>query len=355
LSETFNRNWDLRAQLYSIFHRWPLIISTILLGCLLGWGLSYVWPSHSRATSQIYLALNPYRRYSDAMFEALANPRYSNLDNYQYWQMSQLESAVFMDRFLQPTLDALRQQDPYWESVSIEDLRSMLDSEWRTTGTWSLIANHAESERARQAASAWSAIAIEEIGAAVDASRRTFMVDQELQAGETELLRVSLRRDDLESTREWLLDWQKTAEKLAPSSQLEPADRWNLVSTISFPAEFTPAWMALLQDQPTEDSPLADYQDWVNLALTVIQNELLSLHDRSLTLDQSQTEAASQFAIESKESLSFSPNIEIERKEDLEVRTVRPTSTFILIGGTLGLLVWLLFELVRLSISRSSR
>jgi hypothetical protein len=50
--------------------------------------LSYAWPSHSRATSQIYLALNPYRRYSDAMFEALANPRYSNLDNYQYWQMS---------------------------------------------------------------------------------------------------------------------------------------------------------------------------------------------------------------------------------------------------------------------------
>ena len=136
---------------------------------------------------------------------------------------------------------------------------------------------------------------------------------------------------------------------------MEPAERWTLVSTISFPAEFTPAWMALLQAQPAEDSPLADYRDWVNLALTAIQTELLVLQDRSLALDQSLTEAASQFAIESKESLSFSPNIEIERKEDLEVRTVRPTSSFILIGGIIGLLVWLLLELVRLSTSRSSR
>jgi hypothetical protein len=91
-----------------------------------------------------------------------------------------------------------------WESGLRNMLIRMADNR-----TWSLIANHAESERARQAASAWSAIAMDKIRAAVDASRRTFMIDQELQAGETELLRISLRRNDLESTRKLLLDWEQ--------------------------------------------------------------------------------------------------------------------------------------------------
>ncbi len=159
-----NRTWNLREELYNVLHRWQILLAAALLGCFVGWGLSWIWPAHYRASSQIYIALNPYRKFSDSVFEALANPKYSNLDNYHYWQMSQLESAITMDGFLEPVLDRLREIDPYWENVDIDALRSILKSEWRTSGTWSLIANHPDSAHASQAARVWSDVVVEQVG-----------------------------------------------------------------------------------------------------------------------------------------------------------------------------------------------
>ena len=150
--KNLKNNWTLREALNNTFHNWPYILACIIIGALLGWGLSYVWPSYYRASSNIYIGLNPYRKFSDTNFEALANPKYSNLDNYHYWQMSQLNSAILMDSYLEATLDKLRQADPYWQTVDVAQLRGMLEIEWRSSGTWSLIANHPNSHFAQQAA-----------------------------------------------------------------------------------------------------------------------------------------------------------------------------------------------------------
>jgi hypothetical protein len=346
-----NRHWKLRDELYDIFHRWPLLLGALLIGCLLGWGLSFIWPSHYRATSQVYLALNPYRRYSDTMFEALANPKYSNLDNYQYWQMSQLEAAIYTDTFLQPTLDKLRLIDPYWETVDLDELRLMLSSEWRTTGDWSLIANHPDPKFAGQAVSVWSDVAVAGITQAVDAARQTFMVDQQLQAGENEMLQARLRRNDLEAAIIALQEWLKDPANRDPNRVLDPDERWRILAFASSPAQFSPAWTQALEKAPPPDAPASAYQGWIEEVLPLIQSDSADLKARIEFLDKQLIDLAQRFSIESQASLSFSPNIEVKRKEDLGVRVIRPTSIFVLAGGLIGLLIALLIQLFMISTS----
>jgi len=348
-----NRHWNLREELYRIAHSWPSMLAAVLVGSLLSWGLSFIWPSHYRATSQVYIALNPYRKFEDTSFQALANPRYSNLDNYHYWQMSQLEAAIYLVQFLQPTLDQLRAIDPYWESVDLDQLRGMLDSEWRSTGTWSLIADHPESKRAQEAASAWSEVVVRMVADAVTAARRTFMIDQRLQAGENEMLQASLRLRDLKAAGKSLEEWQKAALQTDPERIVETNERWELLALITWPARFTPAWKTVLEGQPPADAPVRDYQSWIEQVEPLLETEASALQEQINFLDQKQITLGGNFARASEESLSFSPNIEVKRKEDQAPRLIRLSSTFVLIGGTVGILIWLLIQLV--IISRSGR
>jgi hypothetical protein len=343
------RNWELRDQVYNLLHRWPAICGAVVLGAIFGYILSLIWPAHYRASSQVYLGLNAYRRYSDTIFEALANPKYSNLDNYQYWQMSQLDAALFLDRFLDPTIEKLRQEDNYWEIVQIDDLRDMLSSEWRTTGTWSLIADHSNPERADQAVKAWSTTAIEQIRLAVDASRKMILIDHKLRVGETELLQARLRIESLNSKLEELNDWLVSTSNNNFNIPPDPDSRWKVYSLISSAADYSPSWMALLGHMPGEDSPLKEFVQWVEETKATIDVEIKDLDREILGLEKLIAEQANAYALESKTSLSFSPNIEIERIEDSSVKIVRPTTTFILMGSLIGLLSMMLYQLSLIS------
>ena len=240
MSELSSRNWELREQVYNLLHRWPAICGAIIIGAFIGWGIV----PHLAGTLQSFRTdlsgVNAYRRYSDTIFEALANPKYSNLDNYQYWQMSQLDAALFLDQFLNPSLEKLRQEDSYWQSVEINELQSMLSSEWRTTGTWSLIADHTNPKLASQAVKAWSSVAVDQIEKAVDASRGVILIDHKLRVGEAELLQAQLRSQDLISTLEALDEWSVSASKGNITNPPESEARWNLFAVISYAADFSP-------------------------------------------------------------------------------------------------------------------
>jgi hypothetical protein len=95
----------------SIIHRWPTLIAFTLIGCLVGWGVSLFYPPFYRATASLYVGLNPYRAFNDTTFLALANPDYTNIDDYNNWQMSQLNAAIYLDEIIQTTLDRLQERD----------------------------------------------------------------------------------------------------------------------------------------------------------------------------------------------------------------------------------------------------
>ena len=331
------------------------MIAAIALGCLLGWVASFIWPSYYRATTQIYVGLNPYRAYSDTNFLALTSPKYSNVDNYNYYQMSQLETIILLDEFIQETLKTLQRLDPYWEKVTPDQLRAMLDADWRSAGTWSLVAEHKEPKHAAQAAQAWSQVVKKKVKEAVDAAQSTFRTDQHLEAIAAERTQMNLRQQELSSAKAALQSWRNSLQRLPTDQPLAPAERWKMLSLATRLAQFTPGWMALLQNQPSPDSTPEAYVGWIDQLIPYIDEELSVLQGQLNGLEEESDQLAEQYSQESQTSLGLSPNIEIKSLKDLPPRVIRPTSTLTLIGGTIGLLIWLLAGLVMVTRKAENR
>ena len=347
-----NWNWSLREELYHAFHRWPMIAAYFIMGCLIGWVISFLFPPYYRAVTQIYVALNPYRTYSDTKFLALTRPKYSNIDDYKDWQMTQLESVIYLDEFMELTLDQLRKQDPSWENSSVEALRQLLEADWRSAGTWSLIASSAEAELAFQASVTWSVIVVERVKSAIEAARQTFMIDQDLKAIADRKLDLSLRLNALDSSKAELEDWKESAKGLPPTQPLEPYIRWQILSQVTRLAEFTPAWTGILEKQPVEDASPGVYVSWIDRILLVIDQEIRLLQEQILSLEKNKAELSKSYNEMSEASLGLSPNLEIESVEKRSPEKVRPTTTFVLIGGTIGFLIWILTQLVMITRKR---
>jgi len=339
-------HWVLRDELYGMLHRWPSMIAFLILGSLIGYISSFVWPSFYRASNQIYVGLNPYRTYSDTNFLSLAKPRYANIDNYMYWQMYQLQTAIYLEGFIQETLDRLIETDSYWSKYDRSELLNMLNAEWRTAGEWTLSAEHPESDRAEQAVQTWSNVVRENTKEAIRAARETFIIDHQLQVLSEELFTLQHRQQELVQTKNSLLEWSKAAQALPGDQLLGYSERWKLLYLTTHMADFSPPWQALLQEQPPENSLNSQYQDWIKKTVSLIDTELSELPQLITGLQNKHDQLETQYNLEADNSLSLSPNLEIKEIRNLPTRIIQPTSILILIGGAVGLFIWILTQLI---------
>ncbi len=163
-----NRYWNLRDEYLSPVPSLAGRGGVLCCGCLLGWLLSYLWPAYFKASRDIYVGLNAYRTYSDTNFLALAKPRYSNIDNYHYWQMNQLNTALMMEALLQQTLDELGEARSLLGNVDVEGFRDLLDTDWRTAGEWSLSVSHLIGRRPCRLWRPGARVATEQVQSAVE-------------------------------------------------------------------------------------------------------------------------------------------------------------------------------------------
>ena len=345
--------WSLRDEIYRFTHQWPLVLLAILLGCLAGWGSQYIWPSYHQATVEVYVALNPYRTFSDATFLALARPKYSNIDDFKNWQMSQLETVLFTDAFIQETLEKLRQQDSIWMAIEADDLRDMLEADWRSAGTWSLIAQHADPKRAKEAVEAWSSVSVARVRGAILAAQDTFQIDQELDTAAEMSLQAQTHRNTLQNASTALLAWQESAAELPQGAPLEPAERWRVLALVTPAADFSPAWMALLQAQPEPSALPAAYRAWIDQVLVNIAAENEQLDAQIEQLEEKRENLAAHYRAASQNSLGISPNLEIQEMRSLPLKTIRPKGMLIMLGGVIGLLAWIFIQLGRSGSARS--
>jgi hypothetical protein len=343
------RTWYLQDELYRSFHHWPLIAIFIIAGSLIGWGSSYLWPAYSRATVEVHVGLNPYRAFSDSTFLALARPRYSNLDDFKNWQMSQLQTVIFSDDFIQATLAQLRQDNPTWNTVSTNDLRDMLSAEWRSAGRWRLTAIDQNPERAAQAAYTWANIAIPLVEQAIQQAQELFMIDYQMQVAAEEWQSLQSRASDLQIARKTLLALQKDLSLLAPQQPLEQVTRWRVLSTAAHLADFSPAWMAILETQPATDAPPAEYISWIEKVVVLIDAEVSDLLPRLPSLEQQREQLAVQYAASFKTSRGLSPNLAIEDYRKIAPRQIRAPGSSIVIGAVIGLLAWFLVQFARVA------
>jgi hypothetical protein len=346
------RDWRLSEALYEALHQWPIIILFCLAGALIGWAVSYLWPPTYRTRAEIVASLNPYRAYSDTQFFVLANPQYTNIDDYKNWQMSQLSAAIFTDEIIQPTLEELRQEDSYWSDVNISSLRSMLQAEWRTAGIWTLLADSRSAKRSNQAVRAWSRNAVSGVKQAIFAAEQLIQVDEALQSIIAGQAQNTLLQEEYRTTKKTLQELLENATDLPQDKPLQPVERWQVLYLASRVAQFSPAWVEILNNPPAEDALPEDYVNWVEQIIVAINNELPMLTQRGEYLEEQSRLLSSEYENQLAASLGLSPNLVIKSLDKSSPEIIRPTALIILIGTISGLLVWAIWLLASLTRQR---
>ena len=152
--------WNLRDEILTAAHRWYWMVGGFLLGMLLGWLVSFIWPAPYRGMVDIYVGLNAYRSHRDLYVMEVAENDFRNRDDYKNWQMDQLDALALSDEYLEETLSRLQVQDAYWQNLDVSDLREMLAIAWRNTGEWHFTALADEADLSAQAAVTWSDVVI---------------------------------------------------------------------------------------------------------------------------------------------------------------------------------------------------
>ena len=349
--------WSLYEEILAITHRWPVILAFCLVGGLLGWGASLLWPSPYRATTELYVGLNTYRALQDRNAVAFANGFvFTNPDDYKNWQMADLNTVVLMDRVVKDTLNRLRERDSYWQNVPVSELYDMLHVYWRNAGKWRLVAENRDPKRAAQAASAWQEAVIERVDSAVSNAQETLMLDIQIQSLSAAETQPSQRAAQLKQIQTNLEDWQKQAKQWPQDQAVDPAEQWQVRSWAVQAAEYDPVWKELLEAMPPAGALPKDYYAWLEQARASLNSELDSLQVQIRELQRQRQSASEQYQTASKKSLGLSPNLEVEKVSDRppELSANRPTGLLILVGAVIGLMAWIILWLARISLRKRS-
>jgi hypothetical protein len=344
-------DWSLRESLFKATHRWPLMLAFILAGSLLGSLFAFVWPSPYRATTEIYVGLNPYRAVEDQSVAAFAQTDFRNADDYKYWQMEQLNGLALLDDYLSETLSRLRDENDYWKQIDISELRNMLSLDWRNAGQWRLVAETTDPKRAEQAVRAWREVILEKTTRALSESQDLFLLDLELQKIKESQEDWAQRQADLASIRGALLSWRTDVSQRSPSESLEDLERWQLWNLAARAAAPGQNWRRILDEIPAGESSAQDYVPWIDQLLRAIESETETLESHMDNLADRETQITDQWqeALGQGQGLAATLQIETPSNAPPEVHKVRPTGLAILVGAGFGFILFVFVVLADVS------
>jgi len=341
---------ELRDEIFAAAHMWPIIAASFLAGSLIGILVSFVWPSPYRATLELIIGLDPYRVAQDNYISEFAEVPFRNADDYKYWQMQQLNALVFSDDYLDETLSRLVDIDTYWQEVSVEELREILQVYWRNAGMWRLAAEVSKSPYAEQAVETWRDVILEKTEDSIAYAREIFLLELQLQVIRESLLKVRNRLEQLSEIEEALSQIHAELESDDKSNLLNPSERWRLLSLVSQAAGMNLGWQSLLDSFPVSNDHVEDYISWVERVMIGIgvESETLSNQIESLERESVIVLAEWEDAVQDGDGLAATLTVEKIIGLDTSVRQLRPTYIAALVGGLLGLLVWGVFTLMRI-------
>lgn len=349
-----NSDPNLREYFLDLAQRWYLIVGVFLIGALLGWGGSQLWPPTYRASVDAYVGLNAYRGPRDRYIVAVAQDDFDNLDDYKNWQMEQLNTLARNADMLQEALDQLREQDPYWRELTLDDLYAMLGGAWRNAGRWHLTAEASQPEYARQAVQTWGSIIHQRFNQAISHARTLVVVDSLLVSTANQISDLKLRQQKLEEVDENLEEifTQMTLQPL--DEPLPTLDRWNLLGQVSGVAGRGLGWEAVLEAYPAPEASRADYIAWLDRVKMIIESELENLPEELRSLQVEHDVLADRYAREAEQSHALSPNMSLDINAEVSPRleVVRPSGILMFVGGILAVLTLLGWELLHLTKGR---
>jgi len=342
--------WSLRDEIFYTAHRWPVISLFCLAGVLVGWLVSILVPSPYSATKELYVGLSIYRASEDENNTRFSGIAFNNADDYKNWQMANLNTMVLMDPIVDYMLTVLRENDPYWQTVSSRELAGMLHVYWRNAGKWRLVAENEEAERASQMVTLWEETAVPLINYAVSQAQQVMALDlqmDELAAKQASLLEESAKKGTLYQE---LIAAQAFLNNLSPEQVLNELERWQVWLPVSKVVS-SPEYIEILNTFPIEPAPAAAYQPGLDKALVVMELEMRALDEQILQINTKSADLAAEYALASTQSMGFSPNLKVDRITDEKplITRVRPTGVSVLVGAGLGFILWLLLSFVRIN------
>ncbi len=342
-------SWNPRDEILSAAHRWYWMVASFLLGALLGWLVSYIWPAPYRATVDLYVGLNAYRATRDLYIAQVAQEEFRNLDDYKNWQMRQLNSLALSDEYLAETLARLQARDSDWGRLDVPTFRAMLAITWRNTGDWHFSVKMDDPENATQAVSVWAQVVTEKVNDAVSAARQMVRIDSDLNAVSQALVLAETRQRTLSQSKSMLAECEKKLEAAPGDQPLSPLDHWNLLSIAATASQLNMGWNSVLDAAPGLGGLPKDYLDWLLQVNALIETELALLPQEIAALQDQHTTLAADYERAADQSRALSANMEVDKIKDEEPRVVRlqPVGSLLIIGGVLGVLLLIFGWLVQ--------
>lgn len=231
----------------------------------------------------------------------------------------------------------------------------MLDAYWRNAGQWRLTAEHPVRRRAVQAAVAWRDVVVRSTHEATGSAQATLMTDIQIQAMADEQARLLSEQAGLEALQQKVSSLQEQAAS-QPEAAIDEDQRWDLWVWAGQAANYNPAWEPVRDAFPAEDATAGEYTEWAARLQTVLEQSIEQRQVRLEALEQERQALEAQYQQYAQETAGLSSTMLVESLSEgaSEIETLRPTGLLILIGGSLGLLIWILLWLGRLALRRGA-
>ncbi len=329
-------DWDLRRDILQFSHYWHITVLAFLLGSLIGVGLSYFVPVPYRAEAGLSITFN-----------LDISPR--NPDDFKNWFVEQLDVFIYSDPVIEKALATLRAQDASWEDVTLDELRASLHSYWRSAGKWRLVAEAPDAARAAAMVKAWEDAVLSSAADAIAHASR--MQDLTSQYNHVVMLEQGTRThtQELNQARLVLQSWLTAQEQSGSQAPLDTLQRWQLLSAAGRGIGLNAAEQSLLEQAPPTEAPASAYVAWAAQVLASLDLSLATLHAQQVDLI-SQREAISRRwneALSNSGGLSAHMTITALPGADQPPKRLHTAAAAALIGGSVGVLVWVLFWLMR--------
>jgi len=342
-------SWNLREEILRTLNQWYLVIGLIVLGGIAGYLVTFLLPAPYRATADLYVGINVTRVNEMEYLIPLAKTEPLNLDDYKNWQLKQVADILNLDMVLEDTLTSLREKDPYWQDISINEFKGAIDIYWYDAGIWRLEVVNQNRSRAKMAVQAWLNSGYAKISELLNISEVVFSLDGDLQiltdANTLNKKQITRLETFLDSSDGWLNTFASLSEEEPlPVDLRNELEDWVLVYR-----KKPELWQIPVGNYPQPDQSVSSYETWLSDAQVKAAAELKETQKQYDLLIKERENILPQYHQALEDSLGLSANIVLqENSSSPDVSQVRTTGTNSFVGAILGLLAWMILAVVRI-------
>lgn len=335
-----------------LIDKWYLNFAALLLGGLMGIVVMWVWPTKYRATQDIYVAFDPYRMIHDQYVEDIAQKQFRSGDDYKNWQMSQLAAFAVHDEVLGEVVDQVQEMDEGWETLDVQTLRSSMDVGFRNTGDWHLVFLHRDRDLALNVVVAWEQVLLDQVNQAIDYSEQIRLVDEQIQTLLDEKVALAIREQRLQEIQSDLSEFGASLDEMPSDGQVDQIFQSQINSRVATAANWDQSWLAVLERAPDNNATVREMQDWLQEVLVVLKNDLELIPETIENIDDQVQDLDAEYRRLLPLTHGFAPTLTIESHQEtapVHVARVRSQGTAALVGGLIGLLLIIGFQVIRIS------